>query len=129
MPFQKGRSGNPKGRPKGIQTQAKLRKAIEAHVPAIIDAMVEKARAGDVGAAKLLVDRVIPALRPTDQPAPVPLPREGLAQSGQAILVALGAGELTPQQGAALLGALGTLARVVETDELVQRVAALEGKG
>jgi hypothetical protein len=128
MPFQKGRSGNPKGRPKGIQTQAKLRKAIEAHVPAIIDAMVEKARAGDVGAAKLLVDRVIPALRPTDQPAPVPLPHEGLAQSGQAILVALGAGELTPQQGAALLGALSTLARVVETDELVQRVAALEGK-
>ena len=37
-------------------------------------------------------------------------------------------GELAPGQGAALLGAIGTLARVSEIDELESRIAALEQK-
>jgi len=39
---------------------------------------------------------------------------------------AVSAGELAPSQGVALVGALGTLARVAELDELAARVAALE---
>ena len=35
-------------------------------------------------------------------------------------------GVLAPSQGAALLGAIGTLARVTEMDELESRIAALE---
>lgn len=48
------------------------------------------------------------------------------------MLAAVEAGKLPPSQGAALLGAIGTLARVVEVDELTSRVEALEarsGKG
>ncbi len=76
--FQKGLSGNPRGRPRGTSKTEKLRHAIEAHVPEIIAAMVEKAREGDTAAAKLLIDRVVPTLRPTDQPAPVALAQGGL---------------------------------------------------
>ena len=44
------------------------------------------------------------------------------------MLASVAAGELAPGQGAALLGAIGTLARVSEVDELARRIEALEGK-
>ena len=42
------------------------------------------------------------------------------------VMAAVSAGDLAPSQGAALVGALGALARVAEVDELAARVAALE---
>ena len=42
------------------------------------------------------------------------------------MLSAVAGGDLAPSQGAALLGAIGTLARVTEIDELTARIAALE---
>ena len=44
----------------------------------------------------------------------------------RAVMAAVSAGDLAPSQGAALMGALGALARVAEVDELAARVAALE---
>ena len=74
MPFKKGTSGNPAGRKPGTLTkQDKLRLQIAEGVPSIIKAMMEKAEAGDTAAAKLLLDRTLPALRPTDAPVPLAL--------------------------------------------------------
>ena len=42
------------------------------------------------------------------------------------MLSAVAAGELAPSQGAALLGAIGTLARVTVIDELEARLTKLE---
>ena len=42
------------------------------------------------------------------------------------MLSAVADGDLAPSQGAALLGAIGTLARVTELDELAARITALE---
>jgi len=42
------------------------------------------------------------------------------------VLRAVSNGLLAPGQGAALLGAIGALARVAEIDELTQRIAKLE---
>jgi hypothetical protein len=42
------------------------------------------------------------------------------------VLASVARGELAPGQGAALLGAIGTLARVLEVDELAARITALE---
>lgn len=125
MTFRKGQSGNPKGRPRGIVSQAKLRAAIEKDIPDILDVLTEQAKAGDVGACKLLLDRVLPALKPQDTPVCLPL-GDDLAASGRAVLAAVGAGEATPEQGAKILQGFGALARVIETDELLKRVEALE---
>lgn len=125
MPFQRGQSGNPGGRPRGIQTQAKLRKAIEAHVPSIIDALVQAARNGDTTAARLLLDRTLPALRPVDKPTALPL-GEDLTQAAAAVLANLGAGRLGTDQARDLAGVLAALARVRESEELEARIAALE---
>jgi hypothetical protein len=55
----------------------------------------------------------------------VPL-SDDLAESGRAVLAAVGAAKASPEQGAKLLQGLGALARVVETDELVKRIEKLE---
>lgn len=44
----------------------------------------------------------------------------------RAVIDSVAAGELAVSQGAALLSAIGTLARVMEVDELVRRVEMLE---
>lgn len=123
-----GESGNPAGRRPGTGEVARLRAGIAEHVPDIVAKLVEAAKAGDVQAARLLLERVIAPLKAIEESATVPLPAGTLAEQGRALLGAAAAGELAPGQAAALLGALGTLARVVEVDELTRRVEALEAR-
>ena len=124
----KGQSGNPKGRPAGTGEVAKLRAAIAGSVPAILQSLTDAAIAGDVQAAKVLLERVLPALKPAEQAQAVNIPEGTLTDKGRAVLDAVAAGELAPGQGAALLTAIGTLARVVEVDELARRLDVLEAK-
>lgn len=121
-----GQSGNPKGRKPGASEVAKLRAAIADRVPELLEAMLQRALEGDVGAARLLLERAVAPLRSVDPAQALQLPGETLTQRGQAVLVAVETGELSPGQGAALIGAIGTLARVAEIDELAARVAVLE---
>jgi hypothetical protein len=123
--YQKGESGNPQGRPKGIINQATLRASIEKDVPAIIKALTEQATSGDVGACKLLLDRVLPALKPQDTTIQLPM-GDDLAANGRAILAATGNADITPEQASKLLQGLGSLARVLETGELLARIESLE---
>jgi len=89
--------------------------------------LVKQALDGDVGAAKLLLDRVLPPLRPVDEPITLLL-GDGLAESGWNLWRALSDGRITPDQTAKMMTALGTLARIIESDELAQRVTVLEEK-
>ena len=123
-----GTSGNPAGRKPGAGAIAKLRAAIGEQVPAILERLAAAALAGDVGAARLLLERVIPPLKPSEELAPMTLPDGTLTEQGRAVLMAVAAGELAPGQGAALLASLGTLAKLTEADELERRIAALEGQ-
>lgn len=120
-----GQSGNPSGRTRGAGQIGKLRTAIGEHVPAIIANLVELALAGDVQAARLLLERAVPAVRPESLPVSLPLP-EGLAAQGQAVLAATAKGRLGIHEGAALLNAIGQHARALEAADLAQRVEALE---
>jgi hypothetical protein len=123
-----GQSGNPKGRPPGVGEVGKLRAALATNVPDILAVLVNAAKGGDTQAARLILERVLPALKAVEPAQALSLPNGSLTDQGRAVLAAVGSGELAPGQGAALLGAIGTLARVSEIDELAARVAALEGK-
>jgi hypothetical protein len=123
-----GQSGNPKGRPAGTGEVGKLRAAIAKRVPDLLDAMMAKALDGDVGAARLLLERAIAPLKAIEQAQALALPDGTLTAQGRAVLRSVADGELAPSQGAALLGAIGTLARVTELDELESRIAALEAR-
>lgn len=67
-------------------------------------------------------------MKATEQPVALALPDGSLTEQGRAVLAAAGAGVLAPGQAAQLIAALGTLARVIETDELAARIAALEDR-
>jgi hypothetical protein len=124
--WKRGESGNPKGRPKGSGEIGKLRAAIGQALPDILNGLIEKAIAGDVQAARLLLERTLPAVKPAELPAPLALEGATLTDQGRAVLRLLAAGEIGPMQAAALLSAIGQLARVIETDELGRRIEALE---
>lgn len=125
--WQPGQSGNPKGKPPGSGQLQKLRASIAEHVPSILEQLVTAAQGGDVQAARLILERVLPPVKATEQPVELQLPEGGtLTMTGRAVLSAVASGDLAPSQGAALLGAIGTLARVTEIDELDARLTKLE---
>ena len=127
-PWKPGQSGNPAGRKPGSGTVAKLRESIAQHIPDIVAKLVELAKGGDAQAARLLIERVIPPIKAMELAAPMAMPDGTLTEQGRAVVAAAGAGVLAPGQAAQLLAGLGALAKLIETDELAARVAALETK-
>lgn len=123
-----GQSGNPTGRKPGTGEVAKIRAAIADRVPDILNALLARALEGDTGAARLLLERTVAPFKAVEPAQALTLPDGTLTEQGRAVLASVAAGELAPSQGAALVGAIGALARVAEVDELAQRVAALEAK-
>ena len=123
-----GESGNPAGRKPGSGEVAKMRAAMAEHVPALLAVLMERALGGDLGAARLLLERTIAPLKASEQAAPLTLPDGTLTEQGRAVVAAVAAGELAPGQGAALLASLGTLAKLAEADELTRRIEALEAR-
>ncbi len=128
--YTKGQSGNPSGRPRGSGKVARLREAIGRDLPDIIAKLVEQAKAGDVQAARVLLDRVLPSLKAESLPVHLPglLAASTLTERAEAALEAAASGELPADVAAALVTAVGALARVVEIDEIERRIAALEQK-
>jgi hypothetical protein len=125
--WQPGQSGNPKGRPIGKSDVGKLRALIAQHLPEIIEQLTEKARAGDIQAARLLLERVVPPVKAMDPPVHIDMARShGLTERGETVLNAMADGLLTPGQAGTLLGGLGSMARIKEIDELTIRIEALE---
>ena len=61
--FTKGQSGNPKGRPPGTTSGARLRKAIEDKAEGIIQVMIDAALTGDIQAGSTLLSHIIPTLK------------------------------------------------------------------
>lgn len=121
-----GQSGNPRGRPTNSGEVGKIRAAIAERVPELLRAMMDKALAGDVGAARLLLERTVAPLKAAESTQALSLPEGTLTQQGRAVLASVASGELAPGQGAQLLTAIGTLARVTEIDELTARIDKLE---
>lgn len=128
MAFQPGQSGNLNGRPKGTRNAATaLRAKLLKETPAIIRKLVALASKGDVAAAKLILDRALPPLRPVAATVNIP-GAEGasLSQQASAVLEAITSGKLEPDIGASILSALANVSRTLEVSEISRRLDALE---
>ncbi|MBL8348889.1 MAG: hypothetical protein JNL87_01120 [Burkholderiaceae bacterium] len=121
-----GESGNPAGRKPGTGEVAKLRAGIAKEIPAILENLKTAALAGDIGAARLLLERVIAPLKASEVAAPVSLTGDTLTEQGKSVIAAVASGDLSPSQAASLLASLGTFAKLEEADDLKRRIEALE---
>ena len=87
-----GQSGNPTGKPPGSGELQRLRAAIGEHVPEIIDQLVTAARAGDIQAARLILERVLPPVKAIELAQAVDMPPGTLTDQGRSVLAAVAAG-------------------------------------
>lgn len=126
--WQPGQSGNPAGRKPGQTLASKLRAAVGADFDAIVRALIQAAKTGDMQAASLLLARVVPAVRPIQEPIRLDLPGDTLTEKAGAVLDAVARGDLAPTDAKALLDGLAAVAKITEVDELKRRIEALEGK-
>ena len=67
--FQKGQSGNPRGKPPGTRARVTVlaEKLIEDQRDDIMKAVIERAKGGDPTAMRLCVERLIPSLDDHDR--------------------------------------------------------------
>jgi Family of unknown function (DUF5681) len=125
--FKKGRSGNPKGRPKSSQGKfSRVRELLFAQEEALVMKAVELAKAGDTTALKLCLDRMCPPLRAQDLTVEIDWSTGSIVEQGAKVLKAMASGELTTQHAALMQHALAAQVRIIETQELSDRVARLE---
>jgi hypothetical protein len=123
MPFVKGQSGNPAGRPVGSRNHKTLliEAMLEGHGEDLADRLIEKAMSGDPTALKLCFDRLLP--RGRDRPVVFPLPLisgpDDVPAAVAEIQAAVYAGALTPREGMDLLRLLDKVA-----DTLARAAAA-----
>jgi hypothetical protein len=125
-----GQSGNPMGRPKGARNKATLAvlALMESGAKEITQAVIDQAKAGDLTAARMVLDRLAPPAK--ERPVSLDLPDTGTAQgvseAQAAILQAVAVGDLLPGEGATLAGIVETRRKALETEELERRITALE---
>ena len=94
---------------------------------ALVDKVYAAAIAGDMTAARLLLDRALPALRTQAAPVHVQLdPAATLTARAEALLMAAAAGDLPSCAAAELIRSLAAVASIELVDELRHRMDLLE---
>jgi len=123
-------SGNPSGRPPGSRNKSKL--ALEALLDGEADSLtrkaIELAKAGDITAMRLCLDRIYPARK--DTPVAFDMPKletpADAIRAMAAIVSAVASGDLTPAEANELAKLVDTFTRAIEAHELEERLRRLE---
>lgn len=119
-----------RGQPQGSRNKATiaLQALLDGEGEAITRVAVERAKRGDSTALRLCLERLIPEKRDrTVQLNFVSIETTtGVAQALDTLLQAVGSGEITPGEASTLASVLEARRRVIETQELEQRIAKLE---
>lgn len=128
MSFKKGVSGNPSGRPAGRpDRRTKLRALIEPSAPELIQAAITAAMGGDGQMMKLILDRILPPLKPDSEAVPVQVDLSGSPiEQSQEILKGVSDGLISIENAVNLLMGISVSMKIREISELEQRLEALE---
>ena len=130
MPFQKGESGNPAGRPRGARnrTTVLLEDLFAEDAEAIARKAIELAKAGEIAALRMCLDRLVPARK--DEPVVFDLPPLDSAADSVAaaprIVAAVADGDLTPSQAVDLAKVIDVYVGALATKSFEERLNKLE---
>jgi Family of unknown function (DUF5681) len=130
MPFQKGESGNPAGRPRGARnrTTVLLENLFAEDAEAIARKAIELAKAGETAALRMCLDRLVPARK--DEPVVFDLPPLDTAADSVAaaarIVAAVAAGDLAPSQAVDLAKVIDVYVGALATKSFEERLNKLE---
>ena len=129
-PFEKGRSGNPAGRPRGARNRATraMQKLLDGESDALTRKAVELALDGNTTALRLCLDRLLAPRR--DRAAPLKLPpvedAGGLAGAMAAITAAAGNGEISSTEAGRWARLVAVFLNALDAYDYEQRLHALE---
>jgi hypothetical protein len=116
------------GRPPGSGFSAQLREVVgKDEFKRLVKSLLDRALEGDTAAAGVLINRLVPALKPISEPVRLELPEAGVGERAEAVVQAIADGAVAPGDGKLMLDALTAAAALGQVAELEARIAALEG--
>lgn len=124
--FAAGNSGKPRGT--RHKTTVAILSLLDGQAEALSRKAIDLALEGDTVALRLCLERIAPPRK--DAPVQFDLPpmesAADAAKAASSVLSAVSMGELTPAEGAHVMGLIETYRRTLETTEIEARIAALE---
>src|SRR5262249_41951348 len=130
-PFERGKSGNPKGRPKGARNHVTVlaEALLDGEAEAVIRKVIEKAKEGDTTALRLCLERLLAPRRGRPVVFQLPTKIETVADAVRASSQALAecaAGNLSPSEASEIVGLISSHIHLLEISEIEARLTALE---
>jgi hypothetical protein len=130
--FQKGQSGNPKGKPKGARNRTTLiaQTLLDGQAEALVEKVVQLALDGDLTCLRICLERLVPPKM--DAPIDIDLPDisavADIPKLFSSLTAKLREGGITPSEARVLIDLAEAIRRLFELTELEQRIGALEAK-
>ena len=128
--FTKGKSGNPNGRPKGARNKATLaaEALMDGDASAITQKAIELAKAGDMTAIRLCLERILPPrkCRPLKVALPAIKGPNDILKAVNSILSAVATGKIMTDEADALLRTVEAARKAIETEEMHRELDDLQ---
>lgn len=128
--FQKGKSGNPNGRPQGSRNKATIlaQNLLDGEAEVLTRKAIELAKEGDITALRLCLERLVPTRK--DNPVKFKLPilktPADISKATATVVKAVSGGILTPTEGELVSKIIQIHVKALELSDIEERIRSLE---